>query len=213
MAQESTGFKLFIPNADRQLSTPLAVPGAEPGDSLEIRLTRLSPEASALGYAAVFSADHVKPLPAGNHGGCLLPAPLYPGNSLYLPVFFPEGGLSLGEPVPAQPKPVSNCETGSSSQVEVEIQVNVLEDFPLQRPRLENRFSWSFLSCHSRPAQALNLAWQDVLAHLQSTCFCSREKARALAAAGTQVSFYCAPGLPATTACICLPKSIVRLPK
>ena len=210
MVQGNASFKLLIPDADRQLSETLTIPGAEPGDILEIRVNNLSPEASALGYASVLSDGQVRPLLAGNHGGCLLPALLYPGNSLYLPVFLPGGGLSLGKPVGVQRKPVFNAETGTGSQIEVEIEVNILEDFPLQRPRLENRFSWSFLSCHSRPSQALNLAWQDVLTHLQSTCFCSREKARALAATGVQVSFYSAPGLPATTTCICLPKSIVR---
>lgn len=195
--------ELFISPGTRPQTYPLAVPGTEPGDVLKIYLKNLSPNVAALGYAALVPADLIGPMLLSSYGGCLFPALFYPENVLYLPVFFPGGGLILGNPVWEKSAP-------ANSPWESIAEITVHTDFPLQRPRLENNFGLYFLSSHRHAGKALNLAWQDTLSYLQRACYCSREKALQLAGTGQQTAFYCAPGLPAVTVCISLPKSVVR---
>ncbi|HEX3032980.1 MAG TPA: hypothetical protein VHS59_12235, partial [Bacillota bacterium] len=129
--------KTLIITDPTRFSEPLLLKEAEPGDVLEVKLLGLSASAVALCYASVSAPErNGHHLPLTSQGGCLLPSPLYPGNQLYLPVYLPGGGLSLGSPLGAF--------NGEPLQIQAEIRI--LEDFPLQRPRLENPFALAFLA-------------------------------------------------------------------
>ncbi len=202
MLKVINNYQVEVPLVHLGNSEPLSIAEAEPGDVLAIRIISLSPEVAALGYATVLTLGQPTAWLAGKHGGYLLTAPLYPGTTLYLPVYLPAGGLMLGNPL-ANPQ----TKALSSHFYQVELAIAVHYDFPLQRPRLENDFSWFFLACHLQPHSALALAWQDLLAFLQVTYYYSRAQAKRLATPDIQACFHQNPTDPATTACLCLPKS------
>lgn len=202
MLKVITNYQVAVPVVYLGNSEPLAIAEAEPGDVLAIRVTNLPPAVAALGYAAVLTLGLPTAWQAGKQGGYLLTAPLYPGTTLYLPVYLPGGGLMLGNPLAAlETNPLS------AHYYQVELAIGVHSDFPLQRPRLENDFSWFFLASHLEPDNALALAWQDLLAFLQVTYYYSRTQAKRLATPELQACFHQNPTDPGTTACLRLTKS------
>jgi amidase len=159
-----------------------------------------------IGTIGVSPTQPLTTLSSGAHGGNLDTTDICPGSKVYLPVFV-EGGLFGVGDVHAMMGDGEVCGTGVECGAEVEIKIDLLKDYPLERPRIETRDEVMTVASGESLDMAIKLALNDMVIWLHREKNLSREDAYILTSLAGDVRIGQIVD-PAVTVRVALPKAI-----
>jgi amidase len=159
-----------------------------------------------IGTIGVSPTQSMTTLTSGAHGGNLDTTDIRAGSKLYLPVFV-EGGLFGVGDVHAAMGDGEICGTGVECGADVVIKLELLKNYPIDRPRIEtSKEIMTVASAESLP-QAIRIALEDMVGWLQKSEDISREDAYILTSLCGDVRIGQIVD-PAVTVRVALPKGI-----
>jgi len=132
-----------------------------------------------IGTIGVAPLEPITTLSSGAHGGNLDTTDIKVGCKVYLPVFV-EGALFGVGDVHATMGDGEVCGTGIESGAEVTIRLDLLRDFPLERPRIESPTEIMTVASAEGLGEAIKIALQDMVNWLQRDKGLSPEEAYVL---------------------------------
>ena len=119
-----------------------------------------------IGTIGVAPAVPITTLSSGIHGGNLDTTDICPGSKVFLPVLV-EGGLFGVGDVHAAMGDGEVCGTGIECGAEVTIQLDLLRNHSIPRPRIETAREWMCVASAEGLENAIKLALQDMVGWLQ----------------------------------------------
>jgi amidase len=171
------------------------------GDHVRLRL---KPMVGTIGVAPL---EPITTLSSGAHGGNLDTTDIAAGCKVYLPVLV-EGALFGVGDVHATMGDGEVCGTGVECGAEVTIRLDLLQDCPIERPRLETEAEiMTVASAEEGLDEAIRLALLDMIGWLQKDRGLTREEAYVLVSLTGDVRISQIVD-PAVTVRVAVPKSI-----
>ena len=159
-----------------------------------------------IGTIGVSPTQPLSTLTSGPHGGNLDTTDIRAGSKLYLPVLV-EGGLFGVGDVHAAMGDGEVCGTGLECGAEVVIKLDLVKDFPIERPRIETSEEIMTVASAEGLNQAIKIALQDMVSWLQRDKGLSSEQAYVLTSLSGDVRIGQIVD-PAVTVRVALPKAI-----
>jgi amidase len=149
------------------------------GDKVRYRDDIELPLKPMIGTIGVAPPEHITTLTSGAHGGNLDTTDIKAGVKVYLPVFV-EGALFGVGDVHATMGDGEVCGTGVECAAQVTIRLDLLKDFPLERPRIESELEIMTVASAEGLDAAIKLALLDMVEWLQKDKGLSAEEAYVL---------------------------------
>lgn len=143
------------------------------GDSIRIGL---KPMIGTIGVAPI---EAITTLSSGIHGGNLDTTDICPGSKVFLPVQVNGALFGVGD-VHASMGDGEVCGTGIECGAEVTIQLDLIKNHPIRRPRIETGAEWMCVASGEGLEKAIKLALQDMVEWLQVEHQLSAEEAYVL---------------------------------
>jgi amidase len=159
-----------------------------------------------IGTIGVSPIEPLVTLTSGAHGGNLDTTDICPGSKLYLPILV-EGGLFGVGDVHAVMGDGEICGTGLECGADVVIKLDLLKDFPIDRPRIETLEEIMTVASAEDLNQAIKIALNDMVGWLQKDKGLSREDAYILTSLTGDVRIGQIVD-PAVTVRVAIPKTI-----
>jgi amidase len=159
-----------------------------------------------IGTIGVSPTQPMTTLTSGQHGGNLDTTDIRPGSMLYLPVLV-EGGLFGVGDVHASMGDGEICGTGLECGAEVVIKLDILKDYPIDRPRIETSEEIMAVASAESLNQAIKIALKDMVSWLVRDKGLSSEEAYILISLSGDVRIGQIVD-PAVTVRVALPKAI-----
>ena len=164
------------------------------------------PAKPMIGTIGVSAIESITTLSSGPHGGNLDTTDIRPGSRLYLPVLV-EGALFGVGDVHATMGDGEVCGTGVECGADVTIRLDLLKDYPIQRPRIETQKEIMSVASAEGLNAAIKLALEDMVAWLQKDKGLTAEQAYVLVSLAGDVRIGQVVD-PAVTVRVALPKAI-----
>jgi amidase len=159
-----------------------------------------------IGTIGVAPTKAITTLSSGTHGGNLDTTDIRPGSKLYLPVLVDGALFGVGD-VHATMGDGEVCGTGVECGAEVTIKLDLLKDYPIERPRIETPKEIMSVASAEGLNAAIKLALEDMVNWLQADQDLSREEAYVLASLAGDVRIGQVVD-PAVTVRVAMPKEI-----
>jgi len=162
-----------------------------------------------IGTIGVSPSESITTLSSGPHGGNLDTTDICPGSKLYLPVLV-EGALFGVGDVHATMGDGEVCGTGVECGADVTIKLDLLRNFPINRPRIETSKEIMMVASAEGLNNAIKIALEDMVSWLQKDKGLTPEEAYVLVSIVGDVRIGQVVD-PAVTVRVAVPKEIFTI--
>ena len=159
-----------------------------------------------IGTIGVAPVEEITTLSSGNHGGNLDTTDIRPGSKVFLPVFVDGALFGVGD-IHMTMGDGEVCGTGIECGANVSIQLDLLRDHPIERPRIETDDEIMFVASAEGLEAAIRTALQDMVKWLEKDKQLSKEEAYVLISLAGDVRIGQIVD-PAVTVRVAIPKNI-----
>jgi amidase len=166
----------------------------------------LLPGRAMIGTIGVAPKKAITTLSSGPHGGNLDTTDIRSGSKLYLPVLVDGALFGVGD-VHATMGDGEVCGTGVECGADVTIKLDLLKDYPIERPRIETPKEIMSVASAEGLNEAIKMALEDMVSWLQADHSLSGEEAYVLASLAGDVRIGQVVD-PAVTVRVAIPKGI-----
>jgi amidase len=164
------------------------------------------PGRAMIGTIGVAPTKAITTLSSGPHGGNLDTTDICSGSKLYLPVLVDGALFGVGD-VHATMGDGEVCGTGVECGADVTIKLDLLKDYPIERPRIETSQEIMSVASAEGLSAAIKIALEDMVNWLQADHGLSGEEAYVLTSLAGDVRIGQVVD-PAVTVRVALPKGI-----